>query len=129
MKDIEIDFYSGFDDDNEIVFFIETDKYKKKLRIWQGYFDEIMKKIELEDHDWTGIAYYYNLLLGWNVEENWQIPNIEKVLLQFKNIELTPDCQVGQIYYNAECEILKEIIKILSEAIDKNLSVYIRKIE
>jgi hypothetical protein len=128
MREIEIDFYSGFDDDTEIIFSIETDEYRKKLSIWCFYFEQIMDKIEREDDEWTDIAYYYHFMIGWDREENWRIPNLDAALLQFKSIKLIPDYRVNQMHYNAKCRILAEIIEILSEAIEKKVDVYIIKI-
>ena len=128
MREIEIDFYSGFDDDTEIIFSIETGEYRKKLSIWHFYFEKIMDKIEPENDEWTNIAYYYRFMVGWDREENWKIPNLDVALFQFRSIKLTPDNRNNQMYFNAECRILAEIIDILSEAIDKKVDVYIKKI-
>jgi hypothetical protein len=127
MKNIEIDFYSGFEYDEEITFFIDTDNYKKVLKIWRGYFEEIMCKIaSSEDDGWIGLAYYYHLMIGWDRNENWYIPNLEEALSQLQSIKLLPDYSTDQIYYNAEYRILAEMIDMISEAIDKKLKVYIK---
>ncbi len=126
MKNIQIDFYSGFEGDEEITFSINTDEYTKTLRIWRGYFWQIMDKIEpSEDDGWTGLAYYHNLLLGWYRAENWYIPNLEEALSQLQSIKLLSDYSTNQIYYNAEYRILTEMIDMIEEAIDKKLKVYI----
>jgi hypothetical protein len=127
MKNIEIDFYNAFEGDEEITFSISTDEYKKTLRIWHGYFWEIMDKIEPSEEDgWTSLAYYHHLLLGWNREENWYIPNLEEALSQLQSIELLPDYSTNQKYYNAEYRILAEMIDMISEAIDRKLKVYVK---
>ena len=38
MKNIEIDFYNAFEGDEEITIYIDTDEYKKTLRIWHFLF-------------------------------------------------------------------------------------------
>lgn len=129
MKEIEIDFYSGFDDDTEIIFLIETDEYRKRLSIWHFYFDNIMGKIEPENGEWTNMAYYYRYMVGWDREENWKIPNLDMALLQFRSIKLIPDNRTTQMYFNAEYRILGEIIDILSEAIEKKVNVYMSKLD
>jgi hypothetical protein len=122
MENIEIDFRCGCGSDEEIILSISTDIYQKKLRIWEGYFNAIVSQIELSaDGTWTGIAYYFHLFLGWNKEENWQIPDLNEALLQFKSINMPED---RLIYENAR-EVLVEIIEFLSEASEKNLPVYI----
>jgi hypothetical protein len=127
MKDIELDFYSEFDGDTEIIFIIKTDNYQKKLRIWSGYFSQIMRMIEMpEDTPWSGLAYYFHLMIGWQ-EDYWQIPNLEEALLQLQSIKLEPDYSNNQIYPNGTYLILSEMINMLSESIDKNLPVYIQQ--
>ena len=128
MKNIDIDFYDEFDGEVEIIFSIITNNYTKRLRIWSGYFDTIMMKIEpLKDDGWTSLSYYYHLMIGWDIEDNWQIPNLEEALLQLQSIEIEPNYSDKYIYYNAEFRILAEIISILSEAIHEKVSVYIHR--
>jgi hypothetical protein len=122
MKKIEIDFRCGCDRDEEIILSFSTDLYQKRLRIWEGYFNAIVSQIELSANGkWTGIAYYFHLFLGWNKEENWQIPDLYEVLSQFKSINMPKD---RLVYENAN-EVLAEIIEFLAEAIEKNSPVYI----
>jgi hypothetical protein len=122
MKNIEIDFRCGCDSDEEIILSFSTDIARKRLRIWEGYFNAIVSQIELSaDGTWTGIAYYFHLCLGWNKEEYWQIPDLNEALSQFKSINMPED---RLVYENAN-EVLVEIIIFLSEAIDKNAPAYI----
>ena len=111
MKNIEIDFYSEFEGEDEIVFFIKTDEYTKELRMWHWYLDMILMRIEVAEHEeWTSLAYYYHLILGWEVEKNWQIPNLEEALSQLQSITIEVDDTNNQIYNNAEYRILSEMI-------------------
>jgi hypothetical protein len=122
MENIEIDFYTKFEEDREIRFSIKTDNYTKIIRIWEGYFNEIMEEVELsDDGTWTSLAYYYHLLEGWYKEDNWQIPDIEKALLQLQNIKFSHDRHIQK---NANT-VLVEIVNLLLEAIERKTPIYI----
>ncbi len=131
MQNIEIDFYTGFEYDEEIEFFVKTDLYIKKIRIWIGYFSIILGEIEEikrpSDNPWTGLVYYYNLLFQWDEGKNWQIPCLEDVLLQLKSMEISPDDPANHINYEIERKIVAEMIDILQEAIEGNFPVYINQ--
>jgi hypothetical protein len=130
MKNTEIDFYSEFEGEDEIVFFIKTGEYTKELRMWHRYLDMILMRIEVPEYEpWTSLAYYYHLMLGWEIEKNWQIPNLEEALLQLQSIKIEVDETKKQRYDNAEYRILSEMINIISEAICKKIPVYINKID
>jgi hypothetical protein len=122
MQNIEIDFYSGYEGEKEVIFSIKTNCYQKKIRIWYGYFYSIINQINLsDDGSWPGIAYYHHLRIGWYEEDNWEIPNPEEILLQFENIHLPYDRPI----YEGASQVLEEVINILQEAINENLPVYI----
>ena len=128
MNNTEIDFYSGFEDEEEIEFFTTINLHTKKIRMWIGYFRRILRQIETPPgNDWIGLVYYNNLLIGWHEEKNWKIPCLEEVLFQLKNVTLPLDDPFSSIDYKLERKILVEMISILSEGIDKNSPVYINK--
>ena len=128
MQDIEIDFYSGFEDDEEIHFFIKTELSTRKIKMWIGYFRTILRSIKTpSDIPWTGLAHYNNFHLGWHEESNWQIPDLEEVLFQLQHIELPVDDPMNHMDYSPQREILVEMISIISEGIEKNLPVYINQ--
>jgi hypothetical protein len=127
MNNIEIDFYSNFEDEDEIEFFIIAESVKK-IRMWAGYFHTILRHIEVPpDTDWTGLVYYDNLLIGWHKEKNWQIPCLEEVLSQLKSVKIPMDDLVNNMDYKPARNILTEMINIVSEGIDKGFPVYINK--
>ena len=122
---IEIDLYTshggyGVIATDEIIFEIETDKYKKRLRVYDGYFDIIMEYVGLsEDGTWTGLAYYYHCDPCWENGDWWKIPNLEESLSQLKSVNI-PDDEVMQ---ETRTLALPEIIKILSEGIEQKVPV------
>ncbi|MFF2533012.1 hypothetical protein ACFVS2_29615 [Brevibacillus sp. NPDC058079] len=61
MEIINSKYFEGFEGEEKIQFrryLSNGDTYI--LRMWDGYFDEIMRQIEPEKDSWTGFAYYYN---------------------------------------------------------------------
>jgi hypothetical protein len=124
MQNTEVDFYSGYEGDDEIIFTMKSSNCcQKKLRIWDGYFHSIINQVKLsDDGSWPGLAYYYHLRIGWYEEDNWQIPNINEALLQFKNICLPSDRPI----YEISSQVLVEIINILSEAVETDSPIFIQ---
>ncbi len=128
MGNIEMDFYSGFEDEQEIEFFSITNLGVTKIRMWIGYFHMILRQIKTPpDTNWTGLVYYDNLLIGWHKEKNWQIPCLEEVLLQLQVLRIPIDNSVNNMDYESVQKILTEMINIVSEGIDKGFPVYINK--
>jgi hypothetical protein len=96
--------------------------------MWIGYFHTILRQIKTHpDTDWTGLVYYDNLLIGWHEEKNWQIPCLEEVLFQLKNVKIPVDDPINNMDYEPERKILVEMINIVSEGIDESVPVYINK--
>jgi hypothetical protein len=122
MNSIEIDFYTGYEGSDEIIISCETKHFIKKIRIWDGYFNSIMRQLKLsDDGTWTGLAYCYNLFTCWYDEDSWQIPDLKEALSQLSSIDLLDSknlCDVTE-------QVLIEITIMLSEAIDENATVYI----
>jgi hypothetical protein len=123
---IDVDFFREIDDD-EIIFSMETNEYIKKIRMGEFYFEEIMDLVPPENGDWTEVARYHQYNIGWEMRENWKIPDIKAALLQFKSIKMAPDYINQRIYVNGPYNILKQIIIMLEEAIEQNADVYISK--
>jgi ribosomal protein S17E len=121
MKNIEIDLYTGYEGESEIVVEVTTDIFSKKVRIWRGYFSRIIKYIKPHNNTWTGLAYYYHLVIGSTEEDHWQIPDLEEALSQLKNINIPEDEQM----YEVKTQVLPEIINILSKGIEEKVPVYI----
>lgn len=123
MQYNEIDFYTGFEGEPELIFLQKTANCEKILRLWEGYFDTMMQQVSLSSNgEWTNLAYYYHLCLGcWGEEvENWQIPNIESVIDQLKKIQLMADD-------SQSIPSLQALIIFLKEANEQSISVYITR--
>jgi hypothetical protein len=128
MNNIEIDFYSGFEGEEEIEFFSTRELHTKRIRMWIGYFRTILRQTQTPpDTDWTGLVYYNNLLIGWHEEKNWQIPCLEEVLFQLENAKIPIDDPINNIDYEPERKILVEMINLVSEGINESFPIYINK--
>jgi hypothetical protein len=123
MKMFEIDFYTGFEQDPELMFIQKSISYEKRLRLWEGYFDTMMHQVKLSQNEpWTSLAYYYHLCLGcWGDEqENWKIPNVQEALSQLQALELSDED-------NQTIAAWQTLILFLKEADEENNSVYITR--
>jgi len=89
MKSYEvIDFYEGFEGEGEIQFIQANNSGSKKIiRIWDGYFDDIMGKVTPDSNGWTSLAYCYHLVEGWYEETPWELLEIDKALQQLNSTE------------------------------------------
>lgn len=122
MDNIIWDFYKGYEGEGEIQFIQVLDNDNRNvIRIWDGYFVDIMEKIEPEASGWTGLAYCYNLAEGWYDESPWQIPNLMKVFQQIKQTENT------KFRFPNSKKVTDEICNLLSNALDNDNCVYIAR--
>jgi hypothetical protein len=64
MRIFEVDFYTGFEPDPELIFIWKSIEAEKRFKLWEGYFDTIMQQsyISKDSGSWQGLAYYYHLL-------------------------------------------------------------------
>ncbi|RKI39286.1 hypothetical protein D7Y27_22245 [Corallococcus sp. AB004] len=80
------DFYEGFEGEPEIHFVAKVKGVPDQvLRIWDGYFDSIMARIELKGGQWTGLALPYHLCEGWH-DAPWKIESLDSVVDQWRQI-------------------------------------------
>ncbi|MBS5956121.1 MAG: hypothetical protein KIC73_04305 [Clostridiales bacterium] len=122
MDNIIWDFYEGYEGEGEIQFIQALDNDNRNvIRIWDGYFDDIMEKIEPEESGWTGLAYYYNFAEGWYDESPWRIPNLMKSFQQIKQTEN------AKFRFPNSKKVTDEICNLLSNALDNDNCVYIAR--
>ena len=117
-----IDFYKGFEGEGETQFILQLkDKTKTIVKIWDGFVDDIMDKIEPEANGWTGLAYYYNLDEGWFDDSPWMIPSIEEALDQFRQVEN------ATFRFEKTQDVIKEICNLLAIASETHCDAFIAK--
>lgn len=117
MKEIDDKFYVGYEGEQEIQFITE----KKILSIWSGYFDDIMEQFTPSEDGWTGLAYYYHLLLGWCEESPWKISDAEDCLKQFRSLDVSNN----QLRFGESKEVLDAICHMLEDAVKGHEDVWI----
>ncbi|UAC49997.1 dihydroorotate dehydrogenase (quinone) [Bacillus aquiflavi] len=110
------DYYTGFEGYPEIVFYIKIGEKREVIRIWDGYFDNIMQKIQPNDDGWHSLAYYYHLDEGWYEDSPWKIPNNKDALQQLQTINI-------KLLDKKEQIILKEIINLLKENLNSDIYI------
>ncbi len=49
------DFYSGYEDDTEVILSIEGNN-EKSIHIWEGYFEDIFRHASLDGNGWSGFT-------------------------------------------------------------------------
>ena len=120
MSDKILDFYKGYEGENEIQFIkISPDGSKEMIKIWDGFFDDFMTKIKPEKEGWTSLAYYYHLVEGWNDESPWEI---QDVLGAFEQLKQLNDIDFRFVKSKV---VHHEVCKLLESALKSNSRVYI----
>lgn len=115
-----IDLYSGFEGEPELVFFVEdkTGHIYLKLKIWIGFFDKILEKIKPESNGaWEGVPFFYHTQTGWYDEENWRCEYVELFKEQLARID-TDSLDVSTK------KAFDSLFNILSESLRLNLELY-----
>lgn len=113
-------FYEGFEGSPQITFCLTKNNFiEKKISIWDGYFNDIMNKIQPQNGGWTGLAYYYHLHIGWYEEDEWLIPDILEAYNQLSNIN------TDEFKYEEEKEILILITDLMKKGMEHGEKMYI----
>lgn len=83
-----MDFYSGFEGEPEIRFVLSTPNGEEDIvRLWSGYFDMLIGRVQPEREGWTGLALAYHLDEGWHRTTPWIVPNIAEAIEQWEGIQ------------------------------------------
>ena len=120
MEHINKKYYDGFEGEPEIQIIYRKGNDSQILVMWEGYFDQIMRLISPDRSGWTGLAYYYNMYLGWYEESPWVIEDLQMALKQFESINSRKLCCEAK-------EILVSICDIINEAISNSYEVFIAR--
>lgn len=122
MDNLINDFYEGFEGESEVKFIRGLSHGNKTvLRIWDGYFDDIMRQFEPVNSCWVGLAYIYHTCIGWETNEQFEISDLCKTLDEFQNLDTN-----GLELIKSE-EVLYSICKLISDAISLKEKAWIAK--
>lgn len=105
-------FYEGYEGNPELDIYTLIGDEKVGIQMWDGYFDEIMTKIEPGNEGWQSLAYYYNMNEGWYDDSPWKIPNNTEALNQLETVELRELDDISR-------KILTSMIELIRNNIDK----------
>lgn len=107
------DFYSGFEGEPEVRFAaVGCDGSEgESVRLWEGYFDALMQKVAPEASGWTGLALPYHLHGGWYDRSPWPVPDVAKVLSQWRGIDAR---SLGPPHDEAHAAVLQLLSRALS---------------
>ncbi len=115
-------YYDGYEGELEIQFIKGSIKGERKIiSIWEGYFDDIMRQFQPGKHGWQGLAYYYNLDIGWEEADYWKIPDLNEVLMEFNSLN------TEKLQFKDSKNVLQEICDLICDAINTNQNIYICK--
>lgn len=120
MELINKKYYDGFEGEPEIQFINKRGNDSEILVMWEGYFDQIMRLMSPDESGWTGLAYCYNMYLGWYEESPWAIEDLQMALKQFESIDSQELCSEAK-------EILVLICDMLGESISNSFKVFIAR--
>lgn len=119
MIELVKDYYIGFEGEPEIIISIkEKGKISDFIRIWEGYFNNIMQQVECDNGKWTSLAYYFNLEVGWYDESPWLVENVKEAYRQLNSIDINE-------LQDIEREVLKGILSCFEYAMENQLDVFI----
>ena len=119
MDNLICKYYKGYEGEPEIQFIKgSTEGARTILSIWGGFFDDIMSQLKPTSSGWKGLAYYYNLAIGWE-DDTWEIPNIQSALVEFQSIIS------NSFRFPETSEILSAICDLLASAVKENQKVWI----
>lgn len=111
MNGVVDKYYKGYEGEPEIQIIKKSSNNEKiVLRIWTGFFDNIMTAIEPQSTGWTSLAYCYNLYIGWYEESPWKIENLDEAKEQLEGIDISKLNEIDK-------KVLEEILKVFKEAI------------
>jgi hypothetical protein len=130
MKNIEVNFYSGFESNDGVILLSQLEDRSRRIIIWNGFYKEIIDRLEpmIDDELNDLIRCYDEIMMNLDSDNKLcQVLNLKTILIQLQNLDLTPDTRTDQIYYDAENRIIAEMIILISEAIDKQTNVYMQK--
>lgn len=110
MNSVVDKYYKGYEGEPEIQIIKKSSNDERiVLRIWTGFFDNIMTAIEPQSTGWTSLAYYYNLYIGWYEESPWKIENLYEAKEQLEGLNRS-------ILNDMDKEVLEEILRVFKEA-------------
>lgn len=113
------DFYEGFEGEPEIRFVVKAKGMPDRvLPLWSGYFDSIVRRIELKDGQWTGLALLYHLHEAWYDGAPWKIADLSYVTEQWSQIRTDG--------LSAECvEVYGAVLELMTSAVEAGSEVWI----
>lgn len=115
----QIDFYTGFEGNPEIVISVINDDQDKvyALKTWVGYFDAVLQKIKPLNGHWEGVALHYHLETGW-YDEEWTCDNVKLLHDQLKEIEKSEFDELELKFYH-------ELVKLSDFALKNEMQITI----
>lgn len=118
-------YYNGYEGETEVLFYYNQNDQKNGLRIWNGYFENLLigcyDKIIRDD----GILICYQSQIGFYDESEWKIRSIETVISELKRYKENNN-QSKNLDILLETRALRnDLIELLQQAKLHNKDAYI----
>lgn len=76
METLFADFYAGFEGEPEVNL-VRQGAARLTLKVWDGYFSQVLDAIEPgDDGQWHGLVLYYHLGTGWYDSEDFEVEDV-----------------------------------------------------
>jgi len=117
-----LDYFAGFEGESELTVSRRNVKgiVCSRLKMWIGYFDEIVSLINPNDHGkWEGVLLEYHQHTGWYEQKLWKcrdVPLFIDQLLSIDNQKLTPRAK----------SVWEELIELLKVSVENKEEIWFK---
>lgn len=113
-----IDYYSGFEGEAEIIFKVQVEQKTFEFKMWIGYFESILSNVCLVNPKNNRFLKLYYLYEGWYDDSPFEIENINEVIEVFNNFEVENLTEERRSKLNSLIPELNEVKERLVEFLE-----------
>ena len=115
---IVFDHYTGFEGSPEYQFVAIDQKEARVFRMWNGWFDTIMRNVTPKETSWTSLALVYHLDQGWFEKSPWKLESVRPAIAQLQESH-------KQLKSTETQNICRELIDFLSSEYNRGAAIFI----
>ncbi|MCL9806917.1 hypothetical protein NAT51_15380 [Flavobacterium amniphilum] len=116
-----VDFYSGFEGEDEIVLSFVNGNEVVTVRMWESYFGNLIKAIRIQDYMHlpnTLFSIYNTTEGGWYDQDEWEVNDVTLFRSQLVSVDVTQ-------LESTESEIVNLLISLLDNFQEHELRIFI----
>lgn len=129
FKGENIDYYTGFEGEPEIVFSVQFEQKTFEFKMWIGYFDSILSNVNLINNINNYFFYLYSVHEGWFDNSPYEIKDVNEIIEVFDSFEVDKLSDDKKTQLNTLTSTLQEVkdsvIEFLKFAVANECSVTI----